>query len=107
MMNKKFYPDWGEIVKYSPDKPQPQILAEQGQFKTVIAGLVPGQIIPPHPEGLAVYHFLDGKGWMIVDEERLSVSTGATIITEEGCLRGVQAETKLAFLATRLTSLKE
>jgi quercetin dioxygenase-like cupin family protein len=107
MMKTKFFPDWGELVRYLSDKPQPQILTEKEQFKVVIAGLVPGQIIPPHPEGLAVYHFLEGRGWMSVDEERLPVSAGVTIITDEGCSRGVQAETKLAFLATRLTTLKE
>jgi quercetin dioxygenase-like cupin family protein len=107
MMKAKYFPDWRELVRYSPDKPQPQTLTEKGQFKVVIAGLVPGQIIPPHPEGLAIYHFLEGRGWMLVDEERLPVSAGATIIADEGCSRGVQAETKLAFLAARLTTLKE
>ncbi len=70
--------------------------------KVLLAGLEAGQKIPVHPDALAMYHFLEGNGWMIVDGERIAVQAGATIITPEGASRGMEAETRLAFLATRI-----
>ena len=97
-----FYPDWQEKVVFSPGGPQPQILAENEKLKVIIGSLEIGQKIPAHPEALAVYHFLEGTGWMIVDDERYPVRPGATVITAEGAKRGVEAETRLVFLATRI-----
>ncbi len=99
------YPDWKEKVVYAEDGPRPTPLYAQDPLKVIVAGLLPGQKIPPHPEGLAVFHFLEGRGWMIVNEDRLAVSAGSTVITKEGDTRGIEAETKLAFLAVRVTSL--
>ena len=101
-MTYTFNPDWREKVVYSAEGPQPQILLENEKVKVLIAGLEPGQRIPPHPETLGVYHFLEGTGWMIVDGERLPVEPGATVITPVGASRGVEAGTRLAFLATRV-----
>jgi quercetin dioxygenase-like cupin family protein len=75
---------------------------ENDKFKVILAGLEPGQKIPPHPEAQAMYHFLEGAGAMIVDGERLAVEAGATVITPQGAVRGVEAETRLAFLAARV-----
>jgi quercetin dioxygenase-like cupin family protein len=77
-------------------------LAEDEKQKTILGGLEAGQRIPVHPEALAVYHFLEGTGWMIVDDDRYPVSPGATVITPEGSKRGVEAKTRLVFLAVRI-----
>ncbi|MBP7962205.1 MAG: cupin domain-containing protein [Caldilineaceae bacterium] len=95
------FPNWQDIVVYSPDGPQPQFLMGAEQFKVLMAGLEAGQQIPPHPEGLAMYHFLAGTGSMTVNGETLPVQTGDTVITPAGASRGIVAETKLAFLAAK------
>ncbi len=56
---------------YSTEGPQPQILEENDKVKVAVAGLEPGQKIPEHPESLGLYHFLESRGWMIVDGDRL------------------------------------
>ena len=101
-MTSLVYPNWQEKVVFSPDGPQPQILVENEKLKVIVAGLEIGQKIPPHPEAQAVYHFLDGTGWMTVDDERYPVRPGATVITSAGAKRGIEAETRLAFLAVRI-----
>ncbi|MBM4422724.1 MAG: hypothetical protein FJ030_04945 [Chloroflexi bacterium] len=93
--------NWKEIVVYSPDGPQPQVLAEDDKVRVVVVGLEAGQKIPPHPATLAVYHFLDGSGWMTVNNERFAVSAGATVTAPDGAKRGIEAESRLAFLAAR------
>ncbi|MBZ0300519.1 MAG: hypothetical protein K8J31_12290 [Anaerolineae bacterium] len=102
LIQPAFYPDWHEKAIFSPTGPQPQILAENEKLKVIVGSLDVGQKIPPHPEALAVYHFLEGAGWMTIDDERYPVSSGATVITPEGAKRGVEAETRLVFLAARI-----
>jgi quercetin dioxygenase-like cupin family protein len=97
------YPHWKERIVYSSEGPQPQILLENEKIKFILAGLEPGQQIPEHAEAQAIYHFLEGNGWMMVDGERTAVSPGATIVMPEGAVRGLKAETRLAFLATRIS----
>ena len=94
--------NWQEKINYSPEGPQPQVLMDDGKVKVIMAGLEPGQKIPAHPEAAAIYHFLEGTGWMLVNAERMAVSTGSTIIMPAGTVRGMEAETRLAFLATRI-----
>ena len=101
-MAQLLYPDWREIVVFSPAGPKPQVLMENDQFKVVVGGLEPGQKIPPHPEGESVFHFLEGTGWMIVGDERFAVKPGATVVTPAGAKRGIEPETRLAFLAARV-----
>lgn len=101
-MQSTFYPDWHEKAVFSSEGPKPQVLAENEKLKVIIGSLEPGQKIPPHPEAQAVYHFLEGNGWMTVDGERYSVHTGATVITAQGVARGVEADTRLVFLAVRI-----
>jgi quercetin dioxygenase-like cupin family protein len=96
------YPDWRSKVVFSCDGPQPQVLVENEKLKVVVAGLEAGQRIPAHPESLALYHFLDGGGWMTVAGERVAVSAGATIVAPQGASRGIEADTRLAFLAARI-----
>ncbi len=93
--------DWREKVVYSPDGPVPQVLLESNGFKVVLGGLEPGQKIPLHPEGASVFHFLEGTGWMLIEDERIAVHAGAIILAPQGVRRGMQAESRLAFLAAR------
>ncbi len=101
-MTSTVVPDWKACVVYSADGPQPHVVLENEKVKVLVAGLEPGQRIPAHPEAFAVYHILEGIGWMIVDEKRIPVQPGTTIITPDGSARGMEAETRLAFLATRI-----
>ena len=102
MTQAALFPNWQDKVVYAADGPQPQILMENDKVKVLMAGLEPGQQIPEHPEAAAMYHFLTGSGWMIVDGARWPVSAGATITMPAGTVRGLEAETRLAFLATRI-----
>ena len=81
--------------------PKPHHLIKTEQFTALIAGLEPGQKIPPHPESQAIYHFLEGTGWMIVDDPRFPVRPGATVVVPQEASRGIEAETRLAFLAAK------
>ena len=99
---KVLYPDWKQTVVYSAKGPQPQVLVETEKYKSVIVGLAAGNSLPPHPEGPAIFHFLEGSGQMIVGEDSFAVHTGATVIVPDGATRGIEAETQLAFLAVRL-----
>lgn len=103
-MLKTVLADWKERVVFSQDGPQPQVLEENSLFKVVLAGLEPGQKIPVHPELGAVYTFLQGAGWITVDEERFPITSGAVITMENGAARGMEAETQLVFLAVRMVS---
>lgn len=94
--------DWNEKVVYSPGGPQPQIILENDKIKLIVAGLEAGQKIPVHPEALGVYHILEGRGWIIIDEQRIPIHPGLTVVAPQGAARGIEAETRLAFLATRV-----
>ncbi len=101
-MKPKYYPNWKDIVVYSQQNPQPQILEENQKYKSVIVGLEAGAKIPPHAEGPAIFYFLEGTGQMIVGEESYVIQTGATVVVPDGATRGIEAETQLAFLAVRV-----
>lgn len=94
------YPDWRQTVRYSPDGPAATVLHESVELKVVLVGLEPGQQLPAHPAPAASFHFLDGTGTMTVDEERLDVRPGCTVVVPSGARRGVIADTRLAFLGT-------
>jgi len=100
-MSEKILFKWQDKVVYSKESPQPQTLIENEKFKIVLVGLEPGQKLPPHPAPAGAYHFLDGKGWMTVNDERVAVSAGATVIAPENAKRGIEAETRLAFIGVR------
>lgn len=101
-MTYTVYPQWQEQVVFSPEGPQPKLLEQNDQFKVVLAGLEPGQKIPAHPESSSVFQILEGKGWMNVDNERLPVQAGSIIILSDGVSRGLEADTRLVFLAVRM-----
>lgn len=102
MIELKYIPDWQQQVAYGADGPQPTILSADDKVKVIMAGLAPGQRIPEHPEATSVYYFLTGSGWMTVNGARLAVAAGTTIAMPAGSVRGLEAETHLAFLATRI-----
>ena len=102
MNQKTLYPDWKKVVVYSTKGMQPQVLVEREGYKAVIGGLVAGNAVPPHSEGPAIFHFLEGAGRMTVGKESFAVHAGATVIVPDGAARGIEAETQLAFLAVRL-----
>jgi len=95
-------PDWQDHVKRADEGPQPNFLVKENGFRVILGGLEAGQQIPEHPEYRAVYHFLEGTGVMIVDGERYPVAAGTTLVVPKGAVRGVDAETRLAFLAVRV-----
>lgn len=95
-------PDTREAAHYSATGPEPNVLFQNERIKVIAAGLEAGQEIPEHPEALAVYHVLEGKGQMMVDGEPIAVGPGATVVTPAGSTRGLAAETRLSFLATRI-----
>lgn len=100
-MTSQLFPDWRDKIVFASDGPKPQVLTENDKFKAVLVGLQAGQKIPPHPEGASVFHFLEGTGWLVVDGERIGVKAGSTVVTSPGANRGIEAETRLAFLAVR------
>lgn len=103
-MSKFMLKDWKERVVFSKEGPQPQVLEENTLFKTILAGLEAGQSIPVHPELGAVYFILQGSGWMTVDEERFPIEAGSIITMGNGAARGMEATSRLAFLAVRAGS---
>ena len=100
-----YFPNVSKNIIFSIENPQPQSLYAEGQVKVITIGLEPGQNIPIHPEGLTVYIFLKGKGWMTVNGERLAVNPGATVITPAGAQRGIEAITRLSFQTVRIFAL--
>lgn len=101
MARTLLYSNWREQVVFADDSPKPWTLLETPTFRAVLVGLLPGQRIPPHPAPASAYHILEGTGWMIVDGERLTIQPGATVVVPDGAVRGVEAETRLAFLGSQ------
>lgn len=102
MDQKLVYQNWKDVVVYAEKGAQPSVLVETETYKAVIVGLRPGNKLPPHAEGPAIFHFLEGAGQMILGEETFSVQPGMTVIVPNGAIRGIEAETQLALLAVRL-----
>ncbi|MBI5029532.1 MAG: cupin domain-containing protein [Chloroflexi bacterium] len=94
--------NWRDHVIFSANGPQPFVLVENERIKSVLVGLEPGQKLPPHPAPDGVYQFLEGTGWMMVDDERLRVQPGAVVVVPDGAKRGIEAETRLAFIGVRV-----
>ncbi len=107
MEQTMLYPTWKEMLAGRQNGPSHQSLIETDGFKAVLVGLQAGEKIPPHPAAAAIYHFLEGCGWMYVDGERLAVEQGQTLVVPAGILRGVEAKTKLAFLGSHGASQNE
>ncbi len=99
---RTFVADWREAVTYAAPGPEPTILSDEDGLRVLVAGLEAGGRIPPHPERAAVYHALDGVGTFVLDGERLAFAGGATVIAPRGSTRGIEATSRLAFLAVRV-----
>jgi quercetin dioxygenase-like cupin family protein len=99
---RTFVPDWRELVTFGGPGPQPTLLLDDPELRVLVAGLEPGASIPAHPERAAVYHALEGEGTFVLDDQSLAFSTGATVIAPRGTARGIEATTRLAFLAVRV-----
>ncbi len=102
MERNMYLPDWRELVRFAAPDADPTLLRDEEGVRILMAGLDPGGRIPVHPERLAVYHVLDGTGLMLVDENRFALAPGATVIAPRGARRGMEATTRLAFLAVRV-----
>lgn len=102
MEPRTFVPDWRQVVTYAGPLPQPTLLVDEEALRVLVAGLEPGAAIPAHPERSAVYHALDGDGTFLLDGERLPFTAGATVIAPRGSSRGIEATSRLAFLAVRM-----
>jgi copper chaperone len=100
MKKAKHYSSWKELVAYSSDGPKHTELIKTEGYNAVVVGLETGQKISPHPAPTASYHFLEGSGWMIVDGERIAVEQGSTVVVPAGIPRGMEADTRLAVLAS-------
>lgn len=96
------HPDWRDVVRWSAPGPQPAILVDEPGLRVLVAGLEPGAGIPVHTGPPAVYHILEGEGWMTLAGERHEVSAGVTIVVPAGSARGFEARTRIAFLGVRL-----
>lgn len=102
MSVRTYSPDWREVVVYSGPGPSPQLLMDEAELRVLVAGLEPGGRVPVHPERRAVYQALEGEGVFVVDGERLAFREGATVVVPEGSTRGIEAITRLAFMAVRI-----
>ena len=96
-----FYADTEAQAVFGQAGPQPQFLLDSEHFKVVLVGLEAGQQIPVHPETMAMYHFLEGKGTMTVNDQPYPIMPGATVIALPGATRGMRADTRLVFLAAK------
>lgn len=96
-----YFPDVRVCALFDTDGPRPQFIVDSRNLKAIVAGLEAGQQIPPHPESIAVYHFLEGDGVMTVNGEVFSVAAGATVVTPPGAARGLRAASRLIFLAVK------
>lgn len=90
-----------ESIVFDIDGAHPQVLVDCEKLKVIVAGLEPGQQLPPHPETLAVYHFLSGAGTMTVNGADYPVHASATVIAPPGATRGIRATSRLTFLAAK------
>lgn len=94
------WPDWRAAARFSDDGPGVVLLHESPELKVVLVGLGPGQELPAHPGPSACFHILDGTGSVLVDDEEIAVSAGATVVAPGGSRRAVRAVSRLAFLGS-------
>jgi quercetin dioxygenase-like cupin family protein len=100
-MSEIYFLDTKSKAVFSDKGTQPQFLIDAPNFKALVVGLEAGQQIPPHPGGAAMYHFLEGEGLMTVGEETFAIKAGATIVAPAGAKRGMNAKTRVVFLASK------
>lgn len=91
-------PDWRGAVEFTPGGPAVTVLQDASELKTVLVALSAGQSLPPHPGPAACFHILEGSGTVMVDDDEVAVSAGATVVVRSGARRSVRAITPLVFL---------
>lgn len=101
LMPTLFYPSIAAVAVFDRSGPRPQFLVDSDKLKVIVAGLEAGQRIPAHAEALAVYHFIEGSGVMTVNDAEFAVCAGSTVVAPPGATRGMQADSRLIFLAAK------
>ena len=96
-----FFADIKTQAIFSEHGPKPLFLVDDIHLKVILGGLDAGQEIPAHPESQALYHFLQGTGTMSVEGDVFPIAPGATVIAPAGAKRGMQAVTRIVFLAAK------
>jgi mannose-6-phosphate isomerase-like protein (cupin superfamily) len=96
-----YFPDTKSKAVFASDGPKPQFLIETAKFKALVVGLEAGGHIPVHPGEAAMYHFLEGEGLMTVDDETFAIKPGVTVVVPSGARRGMNARTRIVFLAAK------
>ncbi len=79
----------------------PKRLLDIDKLVVVLVGMEAGQEIAPHAAPATVFHILEGTGWFIINDNRLEVRPGATVIVPDGGTRAVEAKTKMVFLGAQ------
>lgn len=96
-----FFTSLKALARFSPDGPQANQLLESEKLTVVVVGLEPRQRLPAHPAPAAMYHVLEGEGWITVDDERHVVGPGNVVIAPEGARRGVEAKSRMVLVGVR------
>ena len=96
-----YFSDTKARAVFTVEGPQPQFLIDTPAFKALVVGLEAGQQVPIHADKAAMYHFLEGSGLMTVGEETFAIQPGVTVITPAGAPRGMNARTRVIFLASK------
>jgi len=102
MDTRTFTPDWRDVVVYAAPRPQPALIVDEEDLRVLVVGLEAGGQVPPHPERRAVYHALEGEGVFHLDDMAMPFRAGAVVVAPAGSTRGIDAVTRLAFLAVRV-----
>lgn len=92
------WPDWRDAVEFTRGRPGINTLHESSELKVVLVALGAGQRLPAHLGPAACFHILRGTGAVLVDDEEIAVTPGATVIAPTGARRSVRADTPLVFL---------
>lgn len=90
--------DWRATAQFRADGPGVTLLHESAELKVVLVALQAGQALPVHPGPAASFHILDGDGVVVLDDEQIAVSAGATVVVPSGARRAVRAVTPVVFL---------
>lgn len=96
-----YFADTKSKAVFAAEGPQPQFLIDTPRFKTLVVGLEAGGQIPAHPDEVAMYHFLEGRGLMTIGDEVFEIKPGVTVIVPSGVKRGMNAKTRLVFLGSK------
>ncbi len=92
------WPDWRAVTRPDEAGPNVTVLHQSDTLKVLLVGLAAGQALPPHPGPAASFHFLEGEASVLVGDETVNVSAGATVVVPDGVQRSIHAVTNMAFL---------